>query len=252
MSEQLPVGELDWRLFFDALANRYDENPFAQHTSAEVEFFLQLFPLAKGARILDVGCGTGRHALELARQGFRVTGLDFSEGMLAVAKKKADEAGLSVNWVLADALDFNFEEPYDAALSVCEGAIGLLKQSDNAEDHDAKILHNIARSLRSGGAFLLTALNGYRAIRNFRDEDTRDGIWEPKTMLATYHDEWVLPDGVRAVPIRERLFIAPEMIRMLESAGFALQNLYGGTAGQWARRPLSLDEVEAMYVCRKK
>lgn len=242
---------VSWQRFFDAHAERYEENVFTKNTVAEVDFFLNLFPLARGARILDVGCGTGRHSIELAKRGCQVTGLDLSSGMLAVAKRNAEEAGIEVEWIQADASDFQLEKTYDAALCVCEGAFGLIGSEDDPEDHDAAVLRCTARSLRSGAGFLLTALNAYGAIRRFTQENVTSGAFNPATMVAEYDDEWDLPEGKQIMTIRERLFIAPEVVRMLRDAGFRVDGVYGGTAGNWAKRTLQLDEIEMMFVCRK-
>jgi len=242
---------LDWKRFFDAHAPYYDQNSFAQHTNAEVDFLLTLFPLPSGARILDIGCGTGRHSVELARRGFDVTGLDLSTGMLQIARAKAEAAGLGIHFVEGDATRFTFPQPFDAAICLCEGGFGLLGESDEPYGHATAILSCVAAALKSGGGFLLTAMNGYSAIRRFTDENTQSGAFDPASMLACYEDDWDLPEGKRTVVVRERLFIAPEIDRLLKGAGFRVEAIYGGTAGHWGRRPLMLDEVEAMFVCRK-
>ncbi len=240
-----------WQRFFDAHAEHYDENVFTKNTVAEIDFFLGIFPLAKGARILDIGCGTGRHSIELARRGYVVTGLDISSCMLDVARRKAAEACLSVEWVHGDATDFAFANPFDAALCVCEGAFGLIGADDDPEQHDLNVLKCAAASLRRGGGFLLTALNAYGAIRRMTDDNVKSGAFDPATMVAEYEDEWDLPEGKKTLVVRERLFIAPEVTRMLRDAGFRVNAVYGGTAGNWGRRPISLDEIEAMYVATK-
>lgn len=240
----------EWQRFFDAHAPYYDENPFTQHTATEIDFFLNLFPIEPGAAILDMGCGTGRHSIELAKRGFRVTGVDISEGMLNEARRKAE--GLDITWVHADATGvLPLEGTFDAAISLCEGGFGLIGQKEDPEEHDLAILRNIATHLKSGAPFLLTAMNGYAVIRQMKDELVAEGRFDPATMLSNYEDEWSLPEGVRVIKIRERLFIPPEMVRLLREAGLRCDRVFGGTAGSWGQRPLSLDEVEAMYVCRR-
>ena len=80
-----------WEAFFDAHAPIYDRNEFSKHTSREVDFLLEVLDIRHGASILDVGCGTGRHSVELARRGFAVTGLDLSYEMLARAADAAED-----------------------------------------------------------------------------------------------------------------------------------------------------------------
>lgn len=239
-----------WQAFFDAHAPHYDANPFTQHTVAEIDFFLSLFPIPRGATILDVGCGTGRHALELAKRGYKVTAIDLSEGMLNVARAKAAIDGLKIEFVQADATDFK-TDPHDAAICLCEGGPGLIGKGDDPEAHDAKIFQNIAQSLKPNAPFLLTTLNGYATIRQMNDQIIHEGRFDPATMTSSYEDEWDLPEGPRVVQIYERLFIPPEVVNLLKRSGFRTEAVFGGTAGHWSQRPVSLDEVEAMYVCRK-
>ncbi|HEY0866009.1 MAG TPA: methyltransferase domain-containing protein [Fimbriimonas sp.] len=240
-----------WQRFFDAHAPHYDENVFAQNTVAEVDFLITLFALPRGASILDVGCGTGRHSVELARRGYSVTGLDLSEGMISVARAKAEAAGVAAEFVQGDATAFDIGRTFDAAICLCEGAVGLIEQGMDAEVHDLAIFENIARHLKPHGPFLLTALNGYLPIRQMNDQHVREGRFDPATMVAHYEDSFDLPEGQQTIEIYERLFIPPEVARMLRQAGFRVDRIYGGTAGNWGHRPLSLDEIEAMYVCRR-
>nr|HMS57161.1 methyltransferase domain-containing protein [Fimbriimonadaceae bacterium] len=82
-------SERMWQSFFDSHAPHYEENVFTKNTRFEVDFLVELFDLLPGSHLLDMGCGTGRHAIEFAKRGFKVTGVDLSEGMLAVARKNA-------------------------------------------------------------------------------------------------------------------------------------------------------------------
>ena len=240
-----------WPAFFDALAPYYDEQAFTHHTAAEVDFFLGTLPLSPGARVLDVGCGTGRHSLEFARRGYRPTGIDFSAGMIDVARAKAAVDGLDARFVHADAATYRAEAPFDAAVCLCEGGPGLIGKGEDAETHDLAIYRSVAAALKPNAPFLLTTLNAYATIRQMTDALVHEGRFDPATMSSSYEDEWDLPGGPQVVRIYERLFIPPEVVRLLGTAGFRVDAVFGGHAGYWAQRPLSLDETEAMYVCRK-
>lgn len=239
-----------WKDFFDGEAATYEENPFTKNTVAEVDFLLSLYPLKPGAMILDIGCGTGRHSIELAKRGYKMTGLDLSEKMLEVAK--ANSEGLDIEWVNKDARDFALDTMFDGAICLCEGSLGLIEKGENPVEHDLSVYRNIAKHLKPNAPMVVTCLNGYSVIRQMKDEFIADGRFNPATMVSNYMDEWNLPSGTKQVQVYERLFIAPEVVNLLEQAGFVVDAVYGGTAGYWGRRPLSLDEVEAMFCCRKK
>lgn len=86
-----------WEEFFDAHAQVYEDNVFTKNTIREVDFLLEELSLQPRSSILDVGCGTGRHSIELAKRGYIVTGLDLSSEMLSRAADAAKLAGVNVN-----------------------------------------------------------------------------------------------------------------------------------------------------------
>ncbi|HRI44110.1 MAG TPA: class I SAM-dependent methyltransferase [Fimbriimonadaceae bacterium] len=245
-------GKTFWQAFFDSHAAHYDENPFTKNTMVEVDFLFEVMALRAGLAILDVGCGTGRHAVELARRGLRVTGVDLSEGMLERAKLRAEQAGVQVEWVHADAARYVHPTPFDAAICLCEGAFNLTEAQEDPVAHDLGILRSVAASLKPGAPFVLTAMNGYATIRQMKDEAVEAGQFDPATMRSAYQDEWNLPEGPVLMTIHERLFIPPEIVAMLHHAGFEVLNVWGGTAGDWGKRKIRLDEVEVMFVSRKR
>ena len=97
------TGKSIWEAFFDAHAPVYEDNIFTKNTIQEVDFLLEELSLQQGSSILDVGCGTGRHSIELAKRGYIVTGLDLSSEMLARAADAAKSAGVTVEWIHSDA-----------------------------------------------------------------------------------------------------------------------------------------------------
>ena len=121
--------ETMWERFFALNAERYDEEPYTGDTTGEVSFIIEELTLPTGCHVLDVGCGTGRHSLELARRGYRVTGVDLSEAMLLEAERKADESGTAAEFIRADATVFRRDGAFDDAISLCEGALCLLARN---------------------------------------------------------------------------------------------------------------------------
>jgi cyclopropane fatty-acyl-phospholipid synthase-like methyltransferase len=243
------MPENEWRIFFDAHAPIYEDNVFTKATMAEVDFLVGELKLEKGDRVLDVGCGTGRHAVELARRGLVVTGLDISENMLSRARSAASAAGVSVRLIQGDATRDLPDGPFDVALSLCEGAFGLLGSGDDAIEQPVSILSGMADRLVPGGWVVITVLNGLRAARASGGETFGD--FDPVTMTETSEVTERSPDGEVRVTVRERSFVPPELALMARCAGLELRALYGGTAGSWGRRPVKLDEMEIMMVARK-
>jgi SAM-dependent methyltransferase len=239
-----------WRDFFDLQAPTYELHEFTKNTLVEVQFLMDVLELRPGMSVLDLGCGTGRHARELAKRGIKVTGVDFSEGMLREARKKSD--GLAVEYVAADITTYVHPTAVDAVICICEGGFGLLGHDEDPVAHDLAILRNAAATLRPGGRFCLTALNGYAQIRQIKDEDIEGGAFDPATMILRYRNEMSLGDGQPVqVRIVERQFIPPELMALMHHAGFRVDHLYGGTAGDWGKRPLRLDEIEMMVLAHR-
>ncbi|MDF1501153.1 MAG: class I SAM-dependent methyltransferase [Anaerolineales bacterium] len=158
-------SENPWKIFFDQHAPEYMQEVFTKNTTEEIEFLLEELSLPVGSHILDVGCGTGRHAVELARHGFRVTGVDLSSGMLEEARKAAELAGVSVNWIQSDATMMQLEEPADGVICLCEGAFGLIGTPGEVLTHERAILQAIHRSMKPGAKLILNAPNGLAIIR---------------------------------------------------------------------------------------
>lgn len=240
-----------WETFYDRHAPFYDRGAFTHHTGAEIDFLVTITGLTPGARILDVGCGTGRHAIELARRGFRITGVDISAGMLLQAIAKSRTAGVEIDWVHADAASFTPVEPFDAVICLCGSAFTLADIEADPAEHDAAILQMVSAALHPGGPFVLTTPNAYRSIREVSADDVASGRFDPVTMTRIHEVDFALRGFDERMRYRERLYIIPELIALMAAHGLAVEHVWGGTAGRWGRRPLELDEIEVMLVARK-
>jgi cyclopropane fatty-acyl-phospholipid synthase-like methyltransferase len=241
----------EWEKFFDGHAPVYMDNVFVKNTLEEVDFVLAELKLPQSGHILDMGCGTGRHAIELAKRGYRVTGVDISAGMLAEAEKTAQKAGVQVNWIHGDATKFTTRKSFDAAVCLCEGAFGLLSTEDDPEEHDLAILRSINGALKPSAPFLLTALNGYRMIRLYQQKDIAAGSFDPIHMVELSLLEVETAAGKKTYRCRERGHLPTELALLLKMTGFEIEHIGGGTAGNWGKRPLEPDEMEIMVIARK-
>jgi SAM-dependent methyltransferase len=239
-----------WREFFDCFAPQYMNEVFTSDSVREVAFLTELLDLPDGAAVLDIGCGTGRHAVEMARAGYAVTGIDISAGMLREARAAAERAGVEVELVEADATSFDLGREFDAAVCLCEGSLGLLGNEDPFE-HDAAVLRRAFAALRPGAPFVLTLLNALRMIRDATPEQVERGAFDPATLTESFEMEVPAEDGPRNLPIRQRGYVPSELVLLCRGAGFTVEHIWGGTAGNWGRRPVELDEMEIMAVLRR-
>ncbi len=233
-----------YRKLFDGLAKNSEQPIYREGTSQEVDFILEVLKLPKTAAILDVGCGNGRHSVELAKRGFSVTGLDYSKLMLTRAKKYAMSENVNVRFVHGDARRKIFTEAFDAAISICEGAFGLM-ENDN---ENIKILNSIFCALKKKGKLVLNVLSASFAHRH-PEQDTE---FDPKTSYGYWLEQLTDDNGATLELVcSNRYFTFPEIKRILEAVGFRVINGFGCLAGEFRRKEIELDDFEMLVVAQK-
>lgn len=237
-----------WQQFFDHYATRYDDEVFTKNTDKEVEFLIEHLNVARGSTILDLGCGTGRHSVPLAAAGFRMTSVDISDGMLTIARQRAESAGVDVEWIRANAIEFVRDNAFDAAICLCEGALCLISDADDPLTHDRILLENLRRSLKPAGKLIVNVLSAARILRAIDDEKVQSGVFDLATMTEVSDVVSLAPDLPLAGRMRERYYTAPEVRRVAADAGLHVDGVYGGTAGNWGLRPIELDDYELMLI----
>ncbi|MDO8572490.1 MAG: methyltransferase domain-containing protein [bacterium] len=152
----------------------------------QVSFIIKKFKLKKGMKILDVGCGNGRHSLEFAREGYSVTGIDSSKDLIVLAKRNARKEKLTIKFTQKDMLSLPFIEEFDAVISIF--SFGFLTKRDNHKIAVGKL----ARSLKKGGRLILATGNSLLKIKNAR----KNWIKNKKTSLITNISKKILGDGI--------------------------------------------------------
>jgi len=170
-----------YKEFFEEMGIEYENYPFTKNTENEVKWMIEEYLKDPEMKILDVGCGTGRHAISLAKRGYRnITAIDLSGSMIKAGKETAKRKDVQVDFRVCDARELLFENEFDAVLCLCEGAFGLLE----TDDENYKVFKAVNRSLRKHGIFILTTLN------LFRDEK-----FDPTTSRSYFEEEIVKKDG---------------------------------------------------------
>lgn len=144
-----------YEALFENYAHTYDHEKYTHGTVKEVDFIEEEIQYNRAKQIIDIGCGTGRHAIELAKRGYSVVGIDLSESQLKRAKEKAADAGVKVNFQQGDARDLKFKNEFDVALTLCEGGFALME----TDEMNFAILNGATQALKSGGTLILTTLN---------------------------------------------------------------------------------------------
>jgi 2-polyprenyl-3-methyl-5-hydroxy-6-metoxy-1,4-benzoquinol methylase len=244
---------------FENTAMSYDNEPFVKGTDGEVDFIENELAFDKSATVLDIGCGTGRHAIELARRGYSVTAVDLSASQLDRARVKAAAANINVQFVQADARSLDYNSEFDAAIMVCEGAFPLMETDEMNFD----ILKNAFCALKKRGTFIFTTLNGlfplFHSVKAYINEkQDHDTIAESTFDLMTFRDhteyEHVDDDGnKRLLNCNERYYVPSEITWLLKTAGFVKIDVYGAELGKWSReKRLTIEDIEMLVVARKR
>ncbi len=152
---------------FKNYALKYENENFTKGTIGECNFIEEEINYNKRSKILDLGCGTGRHSIELAKRGYQITGIDLSESQLNRAKELADKEKLNIDFQIQDARTLTFQNEFDLVIMLCEGAFPLME----TDEMNFRILQNATKALKENGKLIFTTLNGlfplFHSVKDF-------------------------------------------------------------------------------------
>ena len=240
--------------WFEAMADfmgaAYLRYSFTRGTAHEVGFLVEVLGLEAGMQVLDVGCGPGRHAHELARRGIEVMGVDISQRFVDLATADAPPGA---TFHRADARHLDLDGEFDAAISLCQGAFGLLGRPSGGErgsTDDGAVLAGMARAVRPGsGLVAVSAFSAYFQVRYLEDTDTFDadaGVNHERTALRS-------EDGADEQPfdLWTTCFTPRELRLLATAAGLEVRHLWSVTPGAYTRQPPTIGTPEFLLVAAR-
>lgn len=231
--------------WFEAIAAHagpaYLRYSFTKGTEQEVGFLVEALGLEPGMRVLDVGCGPGRHAHALARLGIAVHGIDISQAFVDLAAASAPSALATFERMDARALPFGAE--FDVAISLCQGAFGLL-----GPPHDGEVLAGMARAVKPAGLVCVSAFSGYFQVRWLESTDTFDAATGVNHERTTVKDE---AGRDAEFDLWTTCFTPGELRLLAERAGLRVRDMWSVTPGAYRADPPSIETPELLLVARR-
>lgn len=231
------VGSHWFEPMAEHMGSAYLRYSFTKGTRQEVDHIVHALQLTPGMRILDVGCGPGRHAHELANRGFSVHGIDISQAFIDIASTSAP-SGATFERMDARALSFSRE--FDAVICLCQGAFGLM----TANGHDIDVLRGIRRSLKDGGGLALSAFNAYFAVKYHEAAsfDASSGVAHEQTEIKNQAGE------SRQVDLWTGCYTPRELRIMLANTDFAVHSISSVNPGEYSEGPATTESSEFLVV----
>ncbi|MGQ0634230.1 MAG: class I SAM-dependent methyltransferase [Planctomycetaceae bacterium] len=203
----------------------------------EVDQALNLLGTGPGASVLDLCCGVGRHAVELARRGLAVTGVDRTESYLNRARRQAAKEGLAVEFVQCGMESFRRETAFDGAINLFT-SFGFFE----SDEEELRVLQNVFDSLKPGSRFLIDLVGKEVLARTFQPRTWQSNLQgtayllEERTIRSGWShidNRWIVASagGCCEFRLTIRVYSGRELESLLRRAGFSDVTLYGSLAG---------------------
>ena len=242
---------------FENYGQKYDSENFTHGTVGECDFVEKEIKFDKSLKILDVGCGTGRHAIELTKRGYHVTGIDLSESQLKRAKEKEKAENLFIDFQRQDARNLPFNSEFDVAIMLCEGGFSLME----TDEMNFEILKNVTKALKSHAKLIFTAPNGlfplYHNVDEFHESAREEGNSICKNNafdLMTFREQNIVEfeddsGNKKTLECNERYYVPCEITWLLKSLGYTTIDIFGARLGAFSREhKLTTKDYELLVI----
>lgn len=245
---------------FEKYAENYENESYTQGTIGECDYIERELNYDKTLKIIDIGCGTGRHSVELSKRGYAVTGIDLSDSMLEKAREKARSNHLNIDFQRHDARNLPFVNQFDAAIMLCEGGFPLME----TDEMNYEILKNVTKSLKPKAKLIFTTLNGlfplFHSINEFHESGAEEGNATYKSTrfdLMTFRDynttTFTDDSGeIHEIQCNERYYVPSEITWLLKSLGYTTIDIFGAKLGAFSRvDKLRTEDYEMLVIAEK-
>ena len=249
-----------YETLFENYGKKYDKEVFVQGTLGECDFIEREINYDKNLKIIDIGCGTGRHSIELTKRGYNITGVDLSESQLKRAREKAKEQGVEIVFKRHDARNLPFKSEFDLAIMLCEGGFSLME----TDEMNFEILKNATKVLKDKGKFIFTTLNGlfplFHSVNEFYKSAQKEGQSQCKECsfdLMTFRDHNTVvfeddSDNKKELKCNERYYVPSEITWLLKTLGYKKIDIFGAKLGVFSRNnKLTTDDFEMLVIAEK-
>ncbi len=229
------IGD-DW--YRTAYPPEMDKLPWADKTVSEVDRLLTMLRPQGDERILDMGCGTGRHSLELARRGFSVVGVELLEANVKVGERAAEQHSLNVEFIQADLRELDLSEEFDLVVTLNDGGIGYFE----SDSENLRTFEVISRALKHSGRHLGQTPNVLFAEKHLPEKtwimgseavELTDHWWNEKLrrLEGTAASIWIgeVFEKLDPIPYNSRLYTVEELRDIYASLGMTLTNTFRGS-----------------------
>ncbi len=230
------------------MESAYLRYSFTKGTEQESDFLVDLLGLTDGARVLDAGCGPGRHVRALRMRGVDVVGIDLSETFCRLVA--GGDPGSPA--VVADVRALPARPAFDAVISLCQGGFGLLGGPGAPIDADVGAVTQLASCLRPGGRLVLSAFSSYFQVRHQVDADVGAGEFDAATGVMHERTTVKDADGVDLDADLWTTGFTPRELRFVARlAGLEPEHVWSVEPGDYTRRPPDIDQAEFLLVARR-
>ena len=248
----------DWwrdpRCHFDALQEDSPLLTQREDIQPAIQFICTELSVPTGARILDLCCGPGRYAIELARKGFVVVGIDLNREYIALASRVAEKEEVAVEFLTGDMREIPFVNNFDAVINVGTSFGFFEDEVDNQ-----RVIEAVAKALKPGGVFLLEMGNRDYCLKNFEAKDWRK-LDDSRTIIIQREFDYIRGriNTIFEIPCdggtKEewshswRAYTLVEVVTMLNRSGLSLSRVFG----DWKRGKYSVDSKRMVVISNKE